>query len=642
MFVGPLNSSQTGPMILNPQGQLVWFNPNGSGGNLAVQRYQGHPVLTWWQGRLADGVAQNPSGDVIVDRSYRTVAVVHAGYGYATDLHDFQLTPEGTAYLDAPVLTQADLRSVGGPAKATVIDYVVQEVDVRTGKVLWEWHALNHVPFSASYVTYRPRRHFYDYFHLNSIQRLPNGNLVISARNTWAIYEISRATGRVIWTLGGRDSSFRMGSGTNFEWQHDARLRGQALSLFDDAGYPPEERQSSAKFLRLDLRARTASLIHRFTHFPPVISGVGGNAQTLPNGNVFVDWGNQPQFSEYTPGGRQLFNFRLPLGVGTYRAFRFPWIGQPATPPSLAVSPRPDGHVTAYASWNGATQVTAWRILGGSGPRNLRPLGVSAPHRGFETAIDVPSEPRYFAAQALSHSGRVLGRSSPRGDPPHLAVFGSSAFVHSERGEAGLPVGCLDTRNCPVSVTMGSHGAVWGRSARQTVPGERARLIHLRLTAAGRRALGRATHHHLKAHVLVRSTTGLSATTTLALHPYSAAGTNHQHSVPDPAGVRVSGAQTVGPAAFVSPGGRAGILTACYAVTPCQLHEALSAGGLVIGRTSRRMSLGVGELGYIPVQLDRAGQRKLNQARGNRLPVHVELTYGGRTRSGQIDLIRYG
>src|SRR5581483_10714589 len=111
IFLAPENSPQMGPMILNPQGQLVWFDPNGSWGNLAVQRYRDQPVLTWWQGTIVNGVVENPSEDVIANRAYRKVAVVHAGYGYATDLHDFQITPQGTAYLDSPVLTQANLKS---------------------------------------------------------------------------------------------------------------------------------------------------------------------------------------------------------------------------------------------------------------------------------------------------------------------------------------------------------------------------------------------------------------------------------------------------------------------------------------------------------------------------------------------------
>lgn len=404
-------------MILDSQGQLVWFHPLRKGSqtyyaaNLAVQRYRGHDVLTWWQGEQL-GTAT----DVIMDSSYRPIAVVHAGEGYQPDLHEFQITPQGTALIDILALTSGNLTSVGGPAKGGVLDDIIQEVDIRTGQVLWEWHSVGHIPLSASYETYSPGEYWYDYLHLNSIQQLPNGNLLISGRNTWAVYEISRRTGDVIWTLGGKYSSFRMGSGTAFEWQHDARLRpGRILSVFDDAadGTSQEEGQSSAKLLRIDPPRRTVSLVRRFRHFPPLLTTAAGNAQTLPNGDLFVGWGEQPVFSEYSPSGRQIFSGNLPLGVGSYRAFRFPWVGQPVSRPSLAVSAGHAGHMTVYASWNGATQVVAWRVLGGSSPRALKPLGITAARSGFETSIEVRSGPRYFAVQALARDRKVLSTSAP-------------------------------------------------------------------------------------------------------------------------------------------------------------------------------------------------------------------------------------
>jgi hypothetical protein len=156
---------------------------------------------------------------------------------------------------------------------------------------------------------------------------------------------------------------------------------------------------------------RSVSLIRRFKHYPPLLAGAGGSAQTLPNGDVFVGWGSLPDFSEFTAGGRQIFNGSFALSVVSYRAFRFPWIGQPHTRPALAVSRR-HGDTMVYASWNGATQVTAWRVLGGPTAHDLRPLGVTVPRRGFETAIWLVSGPRYLAIKALDSKGKVLGTSA--------------------------------------------------------------------------------------------------------------------------------------------------------------------------------------------------------------------------------------
>jgi predicted lipoprotein with Yx(FWY)xxD motif len=420
---------QGGPMILDSHGRLVWFHPlrHLTATNLEVQRYLGHPVLTWWQGNLT----YDAGGDVILNQSYRPVATLRGAEGYRLDLHEFQITPQGTALVDAYVPVQANLTSVGGPRRGVVMDCVIQELDIKTGKLLWEWHALGHVPLSDSYL--RPSGSTqYDYFHLNSIQQLPGHRLLVSARNTWTVYEIDQRTGRIIWRLGGRRSSFRMSRGTRFEWQHDARLAGNRLSLFDDADSPQEEPQSSGKSLHIDSARMTVSLAHRYRHSPPLLSSGAGSMQVLPDRNVFVGWGSQPNFSEYTAGGHQIFDGSFPLGMGTFRAYRFPWTGRPATAPALAVR-RSHGELTVYASWNGDTQVASWRVLGGARAGHLRVMA----HRsrtGFETTVRLRSASKYVAVEALNGSGRLLATSRVR------AVAMGAAAAATEGTSAGTVI----------------------------------------------------------------------------------------------------------------------------------------------------------------------------------------------------------
>jgi hypothetical protein len=419
ILLAPYDTPQPGPMILDSRGRLVWFRRlrRGPATNLEVQRYRGHEVLTWWQGVFSGQGRAVAGQDMVLNSSYRTVAVLHAGHGYVADPHEFQITPQGTALIDAWVPVRADLSRVGGPSRGTVLDCVVQELSIPSGRVLWEWHSLGHVPLSASYAGRPAGSSPYDYFHLNSIQQLPDGNLLISARNTWAVYKISRSTGRVLWTLGGKHSSFTMGPGTGFEWQHDARLHADGtLTLFDDAALPQEEPQSSAKALAIDTQTMRASLVRQYDHSPPVLSGTQGSAQLLPGGDVFVGWGSQPYFSEYSPSGRQIFSGSFALGVESYRAYRFPWTGRPATKPAMAVSRQAGARPWVYASWNGATQVTAWRVLGGPNPGALHPLGQPTPRQGFETVIRPDSAPAYLAVQALGRGGGVLATSTVRAD----------------------------------------------------------------------------------------------------------------------------------------------------------------------------------------------------------------------------------
>jgi hypothetical protein len=410
IFLTPAHTHQKGPMILNSRGQLVWFRPvtHAVAFNLELQSYRGRPVLTWWQGRYGKG-----GEDLIVNRSYHTVAALRA-VGYQTDPHDFEIAPHGTAWLVARTAVHTSLTSIGGPSNGYVFDSVIQKVDIATGKLLWEWHAYGHIPLTASYKG--PQSQFCDCYHLNAVQQLSDGSLLISSRSTWSVYKVSTKTGKILWTLGGKYSNFKMGPGTRFEWQHDAHRVGNTLTVFDDAAHPQEEPQSSAKILHINVPGKTVTLVKRFTHNPPLLTPAQGSVQILPNGNVFVGWGSDPHFSEYSPGGRQIFTASFPLGTTSYRAFRFPWSGHPDTRPSMAVAARTKGGAHVWASWNGATNVARWRVLGGSSPSQLHALR-TRPTVGFETRVTLPNRPAYVEVQALNYHGKVLGTSAPH----HLA-----------------------------------------------------------------------------------------------------------------------------------------------------------------------------------------------------------------------------
>jgi hypothetical protein len=408
IFTDAQNSIQAGPMIIGPQGQLIWFDAlphRGFAHDLAVQTYAGQKVLTYW--------SRNGAVDMILNHHYEKVGTVHGRNGYIAGDHEFQITPRGTALITASAERPANLASVGGPRNGKVIANVVQEIDIATGKLVWQWKADSHLPWSASYED-RPGSAPWDFAHMNSVQELPSGNLLVSIRNTWGVYEISKRTGKILWTLGGKHSSFRMGPGTRFEWQHDARLhRDGTITLFDDGsdGVHTSERQSRALRIRLNFRTHRATLVHAFVNNPPLLSTSEGNVQVLPDGNTFVGWGEQPYFTEYSKnGGRQLFaiHFRPPLQ--SYRAYRFHWWGQPNTPPSIAASPKGSG-TTLYASWNGATDVASWRVL--AGPNSGALSGVEQfPNTPFETTMHVSSTGPYFAVQALDVRGRPLGIST--------------------------------------------------------------------------------------------------------------------------------------------------------------------------------------------------------------------------------------
>lgn len=413
---------QTGPMILDSHARPIWFRTvAGRGGEILdfdQETYRGKPVLVWAQGRTV----------VVVNQRYRRIATLHARAPWAIDGHDASIVGGDVWVTVTRLVGDQNLTAYGGPREGTVIDCGVQEYQLATGRRLMTWDALNpggapKVPLSASEQSLN--RGAWDAYHLNAVQPLPNGNLLVSMRNTWAVYLIDPVSGQILWALGGKRSSFTVGQGAQFAWQHDARLvrpaqGGQGahveLTLFNDdccgmtsRGQPGHaEGPSEGMVLDLNTLTDTAALAASYSRGPSGHSGILGSMELLPGGNALVGWGSQPYFSEYSSSGRQLLDVRWPGGDQSYRAlFTDTWVGTPYYPPSGAVRGR-----TVYASWNGATQVSRWEVLAGS--RGGR-LAVVAGHTrtGFETALRVSRRYGAYRVRALSAQGKVLGSSKP-------------------------------------------------------------------------------------------------------------------------------------------------------------------------------------------------------------------------------------
>ncbi|MBV8430264.1 MAG: aryl-sulfate sulfotransferase, partial [Solirubrobacterales bacterium] len=421
IFVAPqYGPVQDGPEILDPNGHLIWFKPLGgdtSASDVRVQTFHGAPVLTWWQGYVAAGVGIGEG--VINNTAYQQIATVKAGNGLSADLHEFELTRAGEAVVVAEYPVFINASSVHGSTQQNVLDSVVQEIDVPTGLVLFQWDSLDHVSVNQSYQpppAEGPKvgvRNPYDYFHINSIQLDGDGSLIISARNTWAAYKIDHRTGAVIWTLGGKQSSFRMLGASGFAFQHDARVHGKDdryVTVFDDgAGLPIVHKYSRGLELYLDLRHHNAHVFKQWHHSPALSAFFEGNVQQLPDADEFVGWGQDPYFSEYDQRGRTILDGRFVSNTASYRAYRFAWTGTPAAPPALSATAS-GNRITWYVSWNGATAVSSWRALAGSTPDDLRPVA-SARKTSFETSIGTPRE-AYAELEALDASGHELGASA--------------------------------------------------------------------------------------------------------------------------------------------------------------------------------------------------------------------------------------
>lgn len=436
---------QKGPMLVDDDGEPVWFRPltGVDARDVKVQRLDGRPVVTWWEGRQPVGFGYGEV--VVVDAGYREVARFGMGNGYDPDSHEVLLTPEGTALLMAYEPVAMDLEHLGGPRDGVVLDNVVQEVDLATGAVLFEWHSLGTVGLAESYLDPAEPGPF-DYAHINSIGVDDDGDLLVSARHTCAVYSVDRTTGSVEWRLGGRRSDFRLAEDAVFLKQHDARRSADGtLTLFDNGGTCGDVTREHSRgiALRLDEERGTAELVREHVHPDRVFAESQGSYQELADGDVLLGWGSVPRWTEMTPDGTVLLDAAIPdsLVVTTYRAYRAAWTAAPAEPPA-AVLARAGDRPAVHVSWNGATEVAVWRVVTsavGGGEEVAR-----AGRTGFETVLPVPvpdavaggPDAPPLVVQALDDDGEVLGTAPVRAEPvlPGLPLGGPSP---ADRGADG-------------------------------------------------------------------------------------------------------------------------------------------------------------------------------------------------------------
>jgi hypothetical protein len=294
----------------------------------------------------------------------------------------------------------------------------MQELDISTGLVRFQWTSLDHVALGDSFELARKSTLDwpFDFFHINSIDREQDGTLLVSARNTWATYAIDGRSGQIVWQLGGKRSSFTLARGAATAWQHDSRVLPDGdISIFDNGAAPRVHHQSRGVVVSVNPQQKTATLRSQFTRPVPILTESQGNFQALANGDWFLGWGQVSDFSEFNAGGELLFDAHLPAHVQSYRAFRFSWDAAPAQPPEFVVRSEASGAKNVYASWNGATRVASWSALAGPTATSLQLVAHGA-RSGFETAIELPPGVTgpFVTVQALDASGAVIGTATPK------------------------------------------------------------------------------------------------------------------------------------------------------------------------------------------------------------------------------------
>ncbi|KAI1804013.1 ASST-domain-containing protein [Daldinia bambusicola] len=420
--------------ILDSNGDLIWTS--GWNGqqlyNLMVQEYKGEKYLTFWAGD--DTVGGHGAGTIIMlDSTYSLFKEVRAAYGLDADLHDFRITPSGTALITVYHVIQRDLSEVGKNHVGPVWDCVIQEVDLETGLAVFQWEASDHWNLADSYREIGDEGEgdrAYDYFHMNSIDKDARGNYLTSSRYMHSLTYINGTTGEVIWILGGKRNMFKDlsdGTATNFAYQHDARWSGKdIITIFDNGGDGGHRDAAATRGLKLkiDEKAMTASVVTEYFNPHDIHALSQGSFQSLPNGNVLLGYGYSAAFTEFASNGDVLcdthFGPESRFGTGevqSYRVYKYEWHGMPKTNPASAIRRNGKRSGSFYVSWNGATEVSQW-FLQGSDDLNSTDGGWKELNRtdrlGFETEFEVlETYPRYLRAAAVHKEGYMLGVSEP-------------------------------------------------------------------------------------------------------------------------------------------------------------------------------------------------------------------------------------
>ncbi|PYH75891.1 hypothetical protein BO82DRAFT_323131 [Aspergillus uvarum CBS 121591] len=437
IFIAPYFGDVPGPYIYDTNANLIWSGADGSTTDifqdLHACAYNGSDHLCYFQGTQIGGYARGQHE--ILDSSYSPAATVRSGNGLEmSDMHESSVI-NGTSML-IPIYQPrtADLTAYNVPANpGWVIDGVFQEIEIATGAVLFQWSSLDQGITPAE--SYTPpglnpvvgngtsNATSWDYFHLNSIDKNPAGDYLISARHTSGIYKLSGTTGAVLWRLGGKQSTFTQ-TNYNFSSQHDARFLAEnasttVLSLFDNGSdnYRNTSATSAGMIVALDHTTNTSTLLRRYDAPAPGIRAWSqGSCQILSSGNAFIGWGSTPAFSEHLEDGTPVFF----AGVAdehsmNYRAYKADWSAVPSEPPALRMySPAAGaGPTTFWMSWNGATGVDHWNVYASTAaaPEQVVRLG-TAGSGGFQTAFTSSAyHPKAFV-EAVGRDGTSLANSS--------------------------------------------------------------------------------------------------------------------------------------------------------------------------------------------------------------------------------------
>lgn len=378
---------------------------------------------------------------IIVDERYeiRDVVQMEDGRGQING-HEFHFVDNGTRILmmknRRKKATEEATQSLGFHGKGScVVNFnAFVEVDAVTFEEKFHFDTFDHIDVTESTYTDGGPDHFcqsgglgWDFIHANSVDKNEDGDYILSGRHTNTLYKISGQNGAIIWRLEGYQgkSDFEMVD-LKFSRQHHVRWRGrnethQFISFLDNAwgddqGQKPSHAHSRGLIVALDEKNMVASIEKEIDH-PNGNGGFArkrGNMQVLKNGNIFMGWSNFAHHSEHTPDGEIIMDAVLQAEwLGSYRNYKFEFVGRPATLPAIHPAAYGAGNHTVdtvvHVSWNGATEVHTWNLYRTTSIGEQAQLVASANKTGFETRVQYDGYASYVYVEAVDKDGVALG-----------------------------------------------------------------------------------------------------------------------------------------------------------------------------------------------------------------------------------------
>lgn len=393
-------------LILDPKGEPVYYEQMPAGKSVGDFKRQPSGNLTYWIGVGALGGGAGEFREL--DATYQLTRTWLAQNGVDADNHDLQILPNGNALMVTYERKTRDLSAIGGLTNTLFADCLVQEISP-AGSLVWEWRQSDHIPITDTYEIITGTTA--DPFHMNAVELDTDGNVLISSRHLSEITKINRATGDVMWRLGGKGNVFTFTNDSGFSYQHDIRrLPNGHITIWDNGNQrmPPYSR---AVEYEINETSKVITRVWEYRETPDVYNFFMGNIQRLANGNSFLGWGGPRNLiNEVGPDGSKRFEVTVDAAAGfIYRAFRFPWSATPTTTPTLVLTDAIAGAPALHFSWNGATDITSYRIEGWNKAETLTHTAIVT-KTGFENSVLISSLPEfacYYRVMPLRSTGNT-------------------------------------------------------------------------------------------------------------------------------------------------------------------------------------------------------------------------------------------